>query len=427
MPVLLLELNEFSPDLMRDVAEQEGLSNLLHLLSLKASKTHTKDTEERFGLDPWVQWVSIHTGVPSGQHGVKHLGGPPLAHRQLWEVLDEQGVRTGVWGAMNASRGRCDRQAFFFPDPWTFSEQASPSELNEFLAFPRYYAKHYGHLKLMPLLASLALLFKFFLRPRFLRIAASCLPTLINAVVRFGLKPHILFSLFDLMSAKVFLRYYRDSRPDFSILFLNALAHLQHNQWRSYKPFEAGFVFSFKMMDRIAGLLLEAFSDKPIVVANGFSQVNCESADAFLYRQKSPQGFLAAAGVSPSRVEQLMTNDAHVFFDTPDECSKARQILADACIGSQPVFQAEVSDQDRCSLFYQVTLWDLLPDDSLLSINGKTLRFFDFFDVVVKRTGAHVPEGVVLSSIEGFPDALEVHEMFAHIIKHFQADGCSRA
>ena len=30
--------------------------------------------KEHHGLDPWVQWVSIHTGKPSSEHKILELG-----------------------------------------------------------------------------------------------------------------------------------------------------------------------------------------------------------------------------------------------------------------------------------------------------------------------------------------------------------------
>ena len=37
-------------------------------------KTFTNDKEEGLNLDPWVQWVSFHTGLLSRKHKVFRLG-----------------------------------------------------------------------------------------------------------------------------------------------------------------------------------------------------------------------------------------------------------------------------------------------------------------------------------------------------------------
>ena len=138
--MIFLEINEFNPELMAKAADQLDARNLKRLLALTRSDTTTDDKAERFGLEPWVQWVSIHTGKTSKEHGVGHLGDvPQLSQPQIWETLSQLGQRCGIWGAMNAGKGNTKDCCFFFPDPWTFSEQAYSAELNHLLAFPRYY------------------------------------------------------------------------------------------------------------------------------------------------------------------------------------------------------------------------------------------------------------------------------------------------
>jgi hypothetical protein len=137
--MILLEINEFNPQLMDRASDAMQGKNLKRLLSLHHSSTLADETHERFGLDPWVQWVSIHTGVPATKHKVAHLGDVPnLGFPQIWEDLSSLGFRSGVWGAMNASKSNCDKCDFFFPDPWTFSEQAYPGKTIKTCAQKRY-------------------------------------------------------------------------------------------------------------------------------------------------------------------------------------------------------------------------------------------------------------------------------------------------
>lgn len=66
--LLLLELNEVNEELLASAARELGLANLQHILGLARTETFTKDTYESNYLEPWVQWVSIHTGLPSSCH-----------------------------------------------------------------------------------------------------------------------------------------------------------------------------------------------------------------------------------------------------------------------------------------------------------------------------------------------------------------------
>ena len=117
--MLLLEINEFSPELMRQACSGLKLPHLETLLGLRETHSTTDDKQERFGLDPWVQWVSIHTGKDSSQHQVKHLADlAKLQYPQIWETLAAANYHCGIWGAMNARLQDPHNIDFFLPDPW---------------------------------------------------------------------------------------------------------------------------------------------------------------------------------------------------------------------------------------------------------------------------------------------------------------------
>ena len=392
--MILLEINEFNPDLMAMAAAELNAANLKWLLSLKRSETTTDDKQERFGLDPWVQWVSIHTGKTSVQHGVQHLGDvPQLEHEQLWETLSKRGLRCGVWGAMNANRGTAVNCEFFFPDPWTFSEQAYPSELNNLLAFPRYYSKNYGDLNAWASLKGLSRLALFCLNPRIARQLLPLSPRLIGTVMRHGLHEHLLFAMFDLVNAKLFAHYYKRTRPDFAIFFMNSLAHLQHHKWTATDKLSPEMVVVFRLFDEALGILRAAIPEQePMMIANAFTQFCSYSQNEFLHRQKNPQKFLEAVGIEYLRVEQAMTNDGHVFFESPAQADRAATILREAMVNGKPVFHVESGGKTPDKVFFQVIIWESLPEDSILNSNGRQFKFFDLFEVITRRTGSHLQQ-----------------------------------
>ena len=46
-----------------------------------------------------------------------------------------------------------------------------------------------------------------------------------------GLKNYLLFFLFDIVSLKFFINLTKNKNLNFSLIFLNSLAHFQHNNW----------------------------------------------------------------------------------------------------------------------------------------------------------------------------------------------------
>jgi len=417
--VLLLELNEFNPELMQRAAEELDAPHLKKLLSFKRTTTRTDDAAERYGLDPWVQWVSIHTGKPSQEHGVQHLADlATLRYPQIWETLGQAGYRCGIWGAMNARRGNTPLLTFFVPDPWTFGETAFPRELNPLLALPIYYARHYGHTRPLPLALALCRTLCFLLRPSALGALLPHAPTLLSTLLRKGFKDYVLFALFDLINVALFTRYYREHRPDFSILFLNSLAHLQHHHWSPTETLSPEMRETFCIIDRALGTLFDALpADKTLLVANAFTQTCTVQDNEFLYRQRDPKLFLQTVGIPAESVAQLMTNDAHIFYPSTQACEEARQTLQNAKLNNEAVFHVRQEPDSPHSLFYQLIYWKPVGPEDILAIANKRLRFMEFFYCVTQRTGSHIQKGHIFSSGIDLPDEIYNHELYDHLLK----------
>ena len=112
--MLIIELNEFNRDLLEKGANTLNLKNLSYILKLNTSTTESIEKIEHHGLDPWVQWVSIHTGKKLETHGIiRNSDVEKLKFKQFWEILGEKGISTGIWGAMNAKKNDSKKCYFF--------------------------------------------------------------------------------------------------------------------------------------------------------------------------------------------------------------------------------------------------------------------------------------------------------------------------
>lgn len=419
--MLLIELNEFSSALLERATASGAFPAIAEVLAMQHARTVAVETEERHGLDPWVQWVSIHTGVPAEQHGIMHLGDAPLLrHKQLWECLAERGQRVGVWGCMNARYVELKGCDFFFPDPWTFTEPAWPAELNQFLALPRYYAKHYLDLKPWPLVKAGASTLWFLLKQ---------LPTLlphsvfmISSLFRAGFNSATLFALFDLVNALCFRACRRRHGSDVAVVFLNCMAHFQHHRWRPGERLHADELAFFRILDRTLAVLLDCASEgEPVLVANAFSQVNTAERGEVLYRQRDPESFFTLLGLPRGhRVEQLMTNDTQLIFASEADREAAEQLIASLHVIGQPAFQVDRKERDPLSLFCQFIVWDPIPPGSRLEgADGFAVDFYSCFQDVTVRTGSHVREGDLYYRNMHFPERLDNFGIFHGVLAHF--------
>src|SRR6185437_16615213 len=93
-------------------------------------------------LKPWVQWYSIHTGIPASTHGVHHLTeGADRNDADIWRILWEHGHRVMSWLAMNAPRlGHPD--SIYFPDPWSTAKPYPPELDNLYRLVAREIQEH---------------------------------------------------------------------------------------------------------------------------------------------------------------------------------------------------------------------------------------------------------------------------------------------
>ena len=417
--LLLVELNEFNEELLREASCKFKLKNIQKLLSLKSSKTRSQDNQEHFGLDPWVQWVSIHTGQPSNIHNIKHLGDvEDLNNIQIWEELGNHGFSSGIWGAMNASLKNTKCSCFFLPDPWTFSEKAVPNKLNNFLSLPRYYAKNYLKPSIKYLFKSSINLINFLLLDFNFFYAIKEIIYSTKIILFYGLNNTILFSLFDLISHKIFIRYKKKYDPNFSLIFLNCLAHAQHESW-GVDRINNGIKITLIVVDKILGnLFLNINKNESLVVINGLGQKNVDGQEYCIYRQIDPIYFLSAMGIKFKNLEQCMTNESHVFFQTKKELNVAFDLLNEATVGGKKMFHVELK-KNGYGLFYQLDIFEKINIDEKFIFGDNTFKFYKFFDLLALRTGAHVPVGKTFYQNISLNKSFYNHQIYKPILNFF--------
>ena len=417
--LLIVELNEFNVELLNQGVEELGLKNIQKILNLNHSKTLSDAKTERHGLDPWVQWVTVHTGQNSSQHKVIRIGEVPnLKFPQIWEKLGENGITTGIWGAMNASRNNTKGCKFFLPDPWTFSEAGYPKLLNFYLNLPRIYSKNYvkpskiklanGFLKMLIFLLSSRIFLKMIREPLYY----------LSSLFKVRIQNITLFSLFDLFNTVAFLKYKKETNPDFSIIFLNSLAHLQHHHWN--KKINNEMKMCLENLDKIFEKLFnEIKKNESIVVINALSQRNIFKKGIHIYRQINTLRFLATIKVNFKKVEEGMTNDCHVFFNTVEDLESAYIKLTNIQLNNEKIFFVEKDSKQKFKIFFQLSYYKKINSDDYFQLFGQEYKFFDYFTLIRERTGEHFGEGDIYSEKLYFPKVLNNYEIYKYILKNF--------
>ena len=115
----LIELNEINFEIVKQYYLETpekfpGFSKLFKMTML-----NTKSESVYENLEPWIQWVSVHTGKTFSEHKVFRLGDIIKSHHsQIFEKIESMGFNVGCVSPMNAAN-RLKKPAFFIPDPWT--------------------------------------------------------------------------------------------------------------------------------------------------------------------------------------------------------------------------------------------------------------------------------------------------------------------
>lgn len=399
--MLVIELNEFNAEMLRRVAEVNGFKNIINLLSLRHIKTTCRDNEASGYLEPWSQWVSVHTGMSSKSHKIKNLGDVPKLgnKKQIWEIWSDKGLSSIIWGVMNGSRCNSKLVKVFLPDPWSFTENAFPARLGGLLKLPRYLAKNYLCLSFSKILMNFFGFGVTVIRNLSLRQFFDGLSILYRAVALFGLKNISFICAFEYISASIFLNQVNRQKPDRAVLFINMLAHCQHHYWFEKNGENCRqIVFAVSLVDRILGGVFKHLEGNNladrIVVMNALSQRwSLEEDPWILYRPNNHEELVQTLGLNALAVESLMTYDAHVLFASEKDRDSACGILKATYVDDHPLFFVERDNSDVKKLFYRVAFAGRLASTAVIESPNYSGKFFGLFTAIVQRTGAHVSEG----------------------------------
>ncbi|MGH8175538.1 MAG: hypothetical protein ACREV5_04675 [Steroidobacter sp.] len=351
--LLLLELNEVNFESVAYYGSRGKLPELQQLIERHG--WHTTTSEQRYEyIEPWIQWVTAHTGLTLAEHGVLRLGDIVTKDLpQIWEMLEARGLKVGAVSPMNAKH-RLRRPAFFVPDPWTPTEVTGPKILKSLHRAVAQAVNDNAQARLS--VASLGALVSGMMRyariTNYSKYASLALGSA-SAPWRRAL-------LLDLLLADVFVNQVDATQPHFASLFLNGGAHVQHHymyssesyrgphrnpQW--YAPRGADPVLeAYELYDRIYGTLRRRFPAARIMVATGLHQ-DPHGESTYYWRLKKHAEFLKKIGVEFVGVAPRMSRD--FLVRCADRASAARACdrlrLATAYDGA-PLFDVDNRGDD---------------------------------------------------------------------------------
>jgi hypothetical protein len=411
--VILVELNELCPSLMSRFMVAGRLPNFQRLY--RESQVYLTDAEERAPfLEPWIQWVTLHSGMSYRDHGIFHLSdGHRLQQKCLWDILSDAGYGVWVCGSMNV---RYDRglRGMVLPDPWATEVGPSHPELEPYFEFVHRNVLEYTNDRVPLSPRDYAQFISFMARHG---LSISTVRAFADQLVgeRLGRGHWRRAVLLDKLQLDVFQHYYRALRPSFSTYFVNSTAHFQHLYWRNMEPelfvvkpsdaeqaeYQSAIRYGYEQMDNLLGRFFElAGTETTLVLCTALSQqpfVKYESDGGKVgYRPRDFERFIRFTGVERvTEVVPVMAENFHVRFGSAEDAQAGMACLERLEIAGRRalwVYRQGSSLQAGCAVN------SAIERGALLEVQGAGTRapFFDlFYQVEGMKSGMHHPDGLL--------------------------------
>ncbi|WP_206245186.1 alkaline phosphatase family protein [Novosphingobium terrae] len=345
--VIVLEFNELTPSVVDRLIALGKLPNFAKLRS--QSIVAITDAEEAPpALEPWIQWVTVHTGLSYAEHKVFDLGdGPRLKEPRIWDMVSDAGRKAWICGSMNAAVQGGSFNGMVLPDPWATDIKPQPAGLfDPYLDVVRTYVQEYTTNR--PGVSKSKML-------RFMRFMAgnglssrTMLETIRQLVGELSKPIHWRrATILDRLQWDIFRRFYRTERPALSTFFLNSTAHFQHYFWRNFEPqafsvnsdaetqkkYAEAIPYGYQKMDEIIGEARAlAGPETSIVLCTALSQQPMLDHEDIggkqIFKMHNQDKLFAFAGVPEGYTyAPVMAEQFHLIYDTEAEAQKAVERL----------------------------------------------------------------------------------------------------
>lgn len=285
--VLLIELNEIHWRLLDPLIAQGKLPNFERMRAT-GSYGAPVATEVPPHLDPWITWVTVHTGVTREIHqaNVLEQQAETIRAKRMWHYAVEGGKTVGVFGSISAYPP-LPVPSFTVPGPFAPSSETYPPYLEPVQELNRRYTHVHNRLddeeSGLEMLKQGLELMRMGLRP------ATC-AKIAAQLVQERFQPHLYYkrvSLQPLVNFDFFKVLYRRYQPEFATWHSNHCAHYMHHYWRAYddskflvratseekRKYGEAVVYGYQVADELLGRFMQLVDDETIIaVASSMGQ-----------------------------------------------------------------------------------------------------------------------------------------------------------
>jgi hypothetical protein len=419
--LIFIELNEVNLDFVKKYGSKFNFKFFNNSFFERLKKTYSE--KEYHLLEPWIQWVSIHTGKTAEEHKVFRLGDiKNFYQEQIFENIEKKNKSVGVICAMNAKNNLINPH-YFISDPWT-NTKSEPGKWNKFVANNLSLMINFNSHKKIPIKVYINILIILLISFRL-----TNLKTYFEFIIKSFSKKWFKALVLDLLLHDIHIKKLKKKNTDFSTIFFNAGAHIQHHYFTNSiycddKKIQNPEWYINQIEDPIKDMIMfydnilyeyTKIKNYQIILATGLSQKPYDRVK-YYYRFKNHSNFLKILKINFLRVEPRMTRDFLISFCTKKDLDFASQRLDEInLLNKKQIFKSEKRED---SIFVSLVISEEINDNYNLFIeNNFSIPLKNYVVFVALKNGMHNDIGYFFSTWE--TNVLHVKDIYNEIQNYF--------
>jgi len=420
--LILISLNELNFEALGEY-NLEKYPNLKFLI--KNFKYTTSENEYHL-LEPWIQWLTIYSGLSAKEHNVFRLGDVDSKKiNNIFNKIENLGLKVGAIMPMNLSNDLKNAE-FFIPDPWTISN-TDGSYLSNLISSTLSKIVNNNATNKIGLndLINLFLIFIIFFR---FKNFFYYIELLVKAFKKKYLKAIFL----DLLLNDIFHKLNKKKKTNFSNIFFNGMAHIQHHYFfnskinKSQIKNPAWYVGTkedpFEDMLKYYDLILSDYIGGKIkyIIATGLTQ-KLYDRKKYYYRIKNYKIFLNQFSIKFKKILPRMSRDFLIEFNSKEEAAKAEKILNKIRVTNDELLFNEIDNRGD-TLFLTLTYPnEIFKETSITDGSIKINNFYYNVNLVAIKNGMHDQKGFIsTNSGINFENNLNIKNISKKIEQYFK-------
>ena len=387
---------------------------------------HTTSENEYHLLEPWIQWLTIYSGLSAKEHNVFRLGDADSKNiNNIFNKIENLGLKVGAIMPMNLPNNLKSAE-FFIPDPWTTSS-TDGSYLSNLISLTLSKIVNTNATNKIGLnnLINLFLIFIIFFRFKNLFYY-------IELLVKSLKKKYLKAIFLDLLLNDIFYKLNNKKKTNFSNIFFNGIAHIQHHYFFNSKINKS----QIKNPDWYVGTKEDPFEDMlkyydlilsdyiggkiKYIITTGLTQ-KLYDRKKYYYRIKNYKIFLNQFSIKFKKILPRMSRDFLIEFNSKEEAAKAEKILNKIRVTNDELLFNEIDNRGD-TLFLTLTYPnEIFKETSITDGSIKINNFYYNVNLVAIKNGMHDQKGFIsTNSSINFENNLNIKNISKKIEQYFK-------